>query len=168
MKEKSKSLLNKVVWAVIYVIIALNFFLLYQLRKNSIDVPPFDDLDIQRPTLIMLLDEFECADCVRNLLFLNDLYKTMKKEGKIDFLGIILSHSKKDSKNIAKAFAFPVLVTDNFKILNRLNMNQTPIIVGLSQDRRIVYSELIPSGTALDEDYIRHGILDRLYYSMFQ
>lgn len=168
MSEKTKSIFNKLIWAVIYIIIVLNIYLLYQLRKNSIDIPPFDDLNIHKPTLILLLDEFECPDCVKNLLFLNELYDQLKDGGQIDFLGIILSRTKNDSKNIAKVFDFPVMVTDNFKIFKRLNMNQTPLIVGLSHDRRIVYSELIPFETALDEDYFRRGIIDRLYYSLYQ
>ncbi len=166
MANLKKEHVNKIGWTVIFAIIALNFFLLYKLKSNSLDVPPFNDLDIDGPTLIVVVDEFECVDCINNLMFLDDMYIQLKDEGRINFLGIILSREKTDRKKIAKAFRFPFIVSDDFKILKRLNMNRTPLLIGISEDKRIVYCELIPVSTALDDDYIRRGLLDRLYYSL--
>ena len=165
MKDKKK-VLSIIAWLIICIIIGVNAFLLFRMKQNSIGEVPLKFLDIKKPTLIVLLDEFECASCVRGLLFLNDMYTTIKAEGNLDFLGIILSKEKTDKKGIAKAFIFPVIISDDFRILKRLNINRTPIILGLSSAHRIVYYELVPFETSLTEDHIRKGVLDRLYYSL--
>lgn len=161
-----KELLNNLVWGIILVVIVVNFYLLNRVKQGALKQYPLDFLEIKKPTLVVLLDEFECTTCVRNLMFLNDMYEQFK--GDFDFTGIILSKTKTDNKGIAKAFAFPTLITDNFGILRRLNQNQTPLIMGLSKENRIYYCDLIPVEMAPSEEYIRKGVLDRLYYSMSQ
>jgi hypothetical protein len=151
-----------------FLFIAVNILLLYKLKQNSISELPFNHLNIKKPTLVVIFDEFECASCVHGLRFLNDLYTTIKSEARLEFMGLILSKNRTDSKNISKAFVFPCVVTNNFKILKRLNLNQTPVIIGISKDHRIVYSDLIPIQTEITENYIKKGVLDRLYYSSNQ
>jgi uncharacterized membrane protein len=161
-----KKFFDKISWVVIAIIIVVNFYLLLELKQHSPAQEPLKYLDIKKPTLVVIMQEFECVSCVRGLLFLNDLYAGVKEEGSIDFQGIVLSRDKTDKKGISGAFKFPFHITGDFKILQRLNMNRTPIIIGLSKERRIVYCELIPIETTLSETYIRKGVLDRLYYSL--
>lgn len=161
-----KKILNNLVWIIIFVVIAVNFFLLNRVKQGALKQIPLDFLELKKPALIVLLDEFECSDCVRGLMFLNDMYEQVK--GEFEFTGIILSKTKSDKKGIAKAFAFPIRITDNFDILRRLNLNQTPVILGLSKEKRIYYCDLIPVETKLTEEYIKKGVLDRLYYSLSQ
>jgi len=161
-----KKLIDIFMWILVFIVIVVNFFLLQRVKQNSIAGLPLKYLDIKKPTLIVLLDEFECVSCVRGLLFLNDMYITIKEEGNIDFLGIVLSKNKTDKKDLSKAFVFPVIISDDFMILKRLNINRSPIILGLSKDHRVVYYELVPFETPLTENHIRKGVLDRLYYSL--
>ena len=115
---------------------------------------------------MIVFHESECATCVENLFFLNDLYTTIKAEGRLEFQGIILSREKQDPKGIAKAFIFPVLISDDFNIMRRLNLDKTPVILGLTPDHRIVYSDIVPFDTGVKKEYVRKGVLDRLYYSL--
>lgn len=158
---------NKVGWAMIFLVIIVNLVLLYWLKKRSLDTTPLDYLTLERPTLVVIFNEFECASCVEGLMFLNELYVQVKDEGKIGITGIILSKEKTDRKNIAKAFVFPIIVSDDFNILRRLNMNKTPIILGVSLEHRILYSDIVPFETGISEEYIKKGVLDRLYYSLY-
>jgi len=161
-----KKVLNIALWVLIFGVIGINFFLLFEFKKNSLNEQPFEAINIQKPTLVVIFDENECASCVKNLLFLNEMYKYIKNEGSLDFKGIVLSRNKTDRKKISSVFSFPVIVSDDFRILLRLNLRHTPVILGISKEQRIVYSELIPFATVLDERYIKEGVLDRLYYSL--
>ncbi len=158
---------NKVGWGLICLAIIINFVLLLRINKQGpMDTKPLGTIKLEKPTLFVIFNEFECASCVEGLSFLNDLYLDIKQGEKIDFFGIILSENKTDSKRIETAFAFPFLVTDDFSILSRLNMNRTPIIIGLSKDHRIFFSDVVPMGTGITPEFLKKGALDRLYYSI--
>lgn len=153
-------------WTLVYIVILVNIVTLFLAKKSSVSGEPFPWLELEKPTLLVVLDEFECASCVHNLQILNALYETLRSDGQIDVRCLIMSRSKSDSKNISSFFAFPVTITDDFKIFRRLNIRRTPLILGISSQKNIVYSELIPSSTMVTEEYLRHGVLDRLYYSL--
>ena len=164
MDKKSKW--SKAGWAVIYIVIAANLFMLYQFKKSSLDTPPLGYLNLDKPTLVVIFNEHECASCVEGLFFLNDMYTAIKGEGRIDFQGIILSKEKKDPKNISKAFIFPIEITDDFNIMRRLNLDKTPVILGITPEHRVIYVGIVPFETGVKEEYIKKGVLDRLYYSL--
>ena len=124
MTEKFKW--RKIGWVVVYLVVIANLLLLYQLRKQSMDTPPLDYLQLEKPTLVIVFHESECATCVENLFFLNDLYTTIKAEGRLEFQGIILSSEKQDPKGIAKAFIFPVLISDDFNIMRQRVLTGSP------------------------------------------
>jgi hypothetical protein len=153
-------------WVLIVGIIGLNIFLLFKLKKNTLDELPLESLKIQKPTMVVIFDEYECATCIENLLFLNDMYTRIKSEGILDFAAIVLSKNKTDVKKISRVFIFPVTVSDDFRILLRLNLHHTPVLLGISPEHRIVYSDLLPMHPPVTEEYIKKGVLDRLYYSI--
>jgi len=158
---------EKIHWVIIYLIIVGNIVLLLVVKGKIVGDIPLENIPIKKPTLVIVMDEFECANCIHNLLFLNDLASSKYSES-IDFAILILSKTKTDQKNIGKAFAFPVYVSDDFRILKRLNIDQTPLIIGISKERKIFYADLVPVGTTLTEDYFKKGVIDRLYYSLSQ
>jgi hypothetical protein len=167
MGKRKKEIFSVIGWSLVFLCIGVN---LYYLSKPKIDIlalPPLNDIDIEKPTLVLILNEYECASCVSNLLFLNRMYSKYRCDGEIDFLGIIMSEDLSDQKELQKAFDFPFVISDNFQVFKRLNINRTPLIVGISKNYRIVYFELIPQERQLSESYIRKGVLDRLYYSNF-
>ncbi len=163
---ENKSKWSKVGWAAVYIVIAANLFMLYQFKKRSLDTPPLEYLKLEKPTLVVIFNEQECASCVEALFFLNDMYTAIKGEGRLDFQGIILSKEKKDPKNISKAFIFPILITDDFNIMRRLNLNKTPVLLGMTPGHRVIYTDIVPFETGVTEEYIKKGVLDRLYYSL--
>ncbi len=165
-KTKSKEWGIRTIWAIIVVIVAVNAVLLVGLKRKTLSDMPLESLNITKPTLVVIMDENECAACVKRLMALNDLYTYIKEEGRIDFRGVILSHTKKDPKQLKRAFIFPVEISDDFRILYRLKMNRTPMIIGLSADHRILYSELVPWEAGVTVDYLKSGVLNRLYYSL--
>jgi len=162
----NKKFLNNLGWLIVFIIIIINLILLIKIKNNQLTEMPLKSINSTKPVLVLILDEFECVSCVKKLLFLNDIFSSLNSDGRVDMTAIILSKNKTDSKSIAKAFIFPVIISNDFNVMKRLNLNHTPVIVGLSKDHKIVYSELIPFGTTLTEDYIRKGVLDRLYYSL--
>lgn len=165
MKKKIKW--NRIGWAIIYIIIIVNLVLLFYLKKSAFITKPLKNIDIKKPTLVVIFNEFECATCVRDLFFLNDLYNNkIKREGLIEFVGIVLSKDKTDRKGIAEAFVFPVQISGDFDILKRLNMNKTPIILGITVEHRIYFCDIVPMETGVTEEFIKKGVLDRLYYSL--
>jgi hypothetical protein len=161
-----KKIINSVLWVVIFSVIVLNGVLLLKLKKNTLEEPPLSFMEIKKPTLVLILDENECASCIWNLEFLNGIYTHYYNEGSLDFAAIILSKTKVDPKGIKKAFIFPCYTTDDFRILKRFNLNHTPVLLGITPEHQVVYSELIPFGTSLTEQYLKKGIIDRLYYSL--
>lgn len=160
-----KKILNLTTWFLIFFIILINGYLLLKLKKNSLEEAPLTFLNIKKPTLVVLLDEFECADCVKKLLFLNQIYSQLKSERRLDIAGVIFSQTKTDVKKISRVFKFPIYISDDFRIFKRINLNRTPIILGLTEKHQIVYSELIPMEATLTEYHIKETVLDRLYYS---
>jgi hypothetical protein len=162
----NKKNIRKIGIAFIYLIILVNGFLLFKLKQNSIAELPLKHLELTKPTLVVIVDEMECASCIHGLRFLNKMYTTIKNEGRLDFKGIILSKNNTDSKSISNAFIFPFQVSDDFRILKRLNLNRTPVIIGISKDNQILYWDLVPFQTGVTQDFIKKGVLDRLYYSL--
>lgn len=155
-------------WFLVFALLAMNVVWLYQVKKNRVHGAPFKELNIDKPTLIVILDEFECATCVENIKILNNLANQENIVGRIDFYCLIVSKSKSDSKKIAPFFSFPTFVTDNYEIFRRLNINKTPLLLGLSPQKQIIYSEFLPPSIVVSERYLRKGIIDRLYYSEYE
>lgn len=160
-KKFNKSILG---WTVIYLIIALNVLLLIKIKANSLSDTPLDYLDIKKPTMVVFFDEYECVDCLKQLFFLNELYSELSSRGRIDILGVVVSKTGSDSKDIVSLFEFPVVVTDNFDIFRRLKIDRTPLIVGISRVHQIIYSDIVPFETGVSKEYLKKGIIDRLYY----
>ncbi len=164
---KISNKLRTIGWLTVYAVLAINMILLYLIRENSITGAPIEWLSSNKPVLLIILDEFECATCVENLQILNELSEQGDIKDRIDFHCLIVSKTKSDLKKIATFFSFPVSITDDFKIFRRLNINRTPLLLGLSPQKQIVYSEFIPPSTITSENYLKQGILDRLFYSEF-
>jgi hypothetical protein len=161
-----KKILNIGFWTLIFGIILLNMFLLNKVKQNALGDIPLEYLEIKKPTIIILLDEYACISCVQGLLFFNDIYMELHSKNDVDIKGVILSESKTDKKNITQSFIFPFVITNNFDILRRLNLNKTPVILGMSKDHRIFYSDFITKGSRVTPEFIKNGVLDRLYFSL--
>ena len=157
----------KNIWIIlIFLLIAANICVLCKIKLTGIQKIPCVNLNLTKPALIVLLQEAECPGCVENLRFLNDLYIRIEQEGLIDFVGIIFSKSNSDQNNISGKFNFPFYIYDNFSILKRLNVNRTPLILGMTEQHEIFYCEIVPNETVLNEEYIKRGVLERLYFSL--
>jgi len=167
MANHKKKKFSVIGWSLVFVCIGINLYFLSKTRTDCLSVPPLNELSIKKPTLVVFFSEYECATCVTNLRFLNKMYKRYKEAGEIDFLGVVMSETNTDRKELRKVFDFPFKISDNFQLFRRLNIDRTPVILGLSEDHRILYFELIPAEAQLSESYLRKGIIDRLYYSRF-
>ncbi len=45
-------------------------------------------------------------------------------------------------------------------------MKKMPVILGITPERRIIYADIVPFETGVTGEYIKKGVLDRLYYSL--
>lgn len=162
---KSKPILLVLISILAAVLITINIVLLVQMKKNTYLVEPVNYLELDKGTIVIVFQEYECDECIKNFLFLNDLYEELKKEGQVDVRLIILSKECKDSKNISSMFVFPVTIVDNFSILKRMNIKETPLLIGISKNHEIVYYEHIPQGIRIDAEYLNGSLIQRLHYS---
>jgi hypothetical protein len=71
-----------------------------------------------------------------------------------------------DSRGLASSFVFPVSISDDFGVLERLNMNRTPLLIGLTPDHRIAYAEYLHDTASLTQDHL-NNVLERLYGVFF-
>lgn len=155
----------KIGWIIVAVFVLFNCALLFKIARPKFSDKPLQNLDIKKPTLFVLIQEFECRDCLTRLLELNQVYHEVKENGRIAIKGIVFSESKTDSKNVAKIFAFPTIITDDFTIFKRLNITRTPLLLGISRDHQIFYFEVIPDGLTLTKEYLKKGALGKLYFA---
>lgn len=162
---KNKKILTILGWIAVFGFIIVNAVILYQFKTSPSMKVPFADLRLDKSTLLIIFQEFECHDCVEGLKILNGMNGKLKDHGLIEIKGLILSEHNTDSKNIAAGFSFPFLISNDFDILKRLNINHTPVLIGISKKHGIFYSEVIPPGMAITENYLKDGVLDRLYYT---
>jgi hypothetical protein len=150
----------------IFISLGVSFYYLSVLKRQSINETPFKWLNIDKPTLIFVFSEDECASCVKGLHFLNSLYPELKEKGDIELLGVILSKTGSDKKGISRFFQFPFIITHHFDFMKRFNTRRTPIVIGLSKEKELLHFDLIPAETGITDEFLRSGVLDRLYYSL--
>lgn len=115
-------------------------------------------LELEKPTLVFVLDENECVSCLEGLSFLNELYTELVAQEILDLKVVVLSKNGRDCKEISRWFHFPVVVSDDFSLLESLNLNQTPILTGITAAHRIIWLQPLPSGI-IEPDELREGAL---------
>lgn len=162
---QNKKIFTILGWIAIVVFIAINTMVLYQFKTSPSMKEPFPGMRLEKPTLLIIFQEFECQSCVESFKILNGMNGKLKDHGLIEIKGLIVSENNTDSKSIAAGFNFPFVISDDFDILKRLNIKHTPVLIGLSKTHGIFYSEVIPPTMTITEKYLEGGILDRLYYT---
>ena len=141
-------------------VMGLILFNLVILRHRS--KVPLAFLQLEKPALVVLLDEHECQKCIEDLEVLNNAFERIEENGVITLQGIILSKKGVDSKGIASSFLFPTSISEDFGVLERLNMDKTPLLIGLTQEHRIAYVEYLHNSALLTEDHL-DKVLEHLY-----
>ncbi len=148
--------------AILLFFIGNGYYIFLQYRERT----AFDLIPTQRPTLLLIINDQECASCIKSLQSLNEIVPVIQNEHGFDISGLMLSKGKEDANGLTKAFDFPFLVTDNFGIAKRLNANHTPLLIALSAEKEVLFVDLLPFGSELDTNFVLDTILDRLHYSL--
>ncbi len=160
-----KRALSNIGFAVIVAVLVLvNVY--YFSRKNADTL--FGRFELAKPSLVLLMGEHECMSCVLKVASWTDIYDEVRSHESFGLYGFVLSEGGKDPKRISDHFDFPVVGIDDFGVLARLNLDETPILMVVDQRNRILYSELILEDADIDLASLKDTVIQKLYYALYE